>query len=178
VTGDAPTVGVFEKDHSEGKFIDELRAAVPAKFQLKDAADFFEALAGRKTATEQAQLEKSGRVTAFVLKKLISRIEDIINDEEKISHAQVADKMRQILEAEDSAELAKFSKQNSDVDTTQIELPLPIKIQSGGSYSFDLTDSSNSDEVKDDTITISAGAEYQVQTTAAVRTILINPDPE
>ena len=41
-----------------------------------------------------------------------------------------------------------------------------------------MTESSSDAEIKDDTITLSVGAEYQVQTSAAVRTIIINPDPD
>lgn len=129
-------IGVFNNDTNTGKFCDELWDAFPKDMTKVDASGFIEEVAAVKEVEwphEVTQIEKAGKVTAFVMKKLISRLEDIINDEERISHEQVADKLqKQVFEDQESKELQRLHKANPDIEPAQVDSSLPIKIQSGG----------------------------------------------
>jgi len=60
-------------------------------------------------------LIKAAKTTEFILKKCILRVEDIINDEEKISHSSVSQKIKQTLENTESKDFIKFKKQYPDI---------------------------------------------------------------
>lgn len=68
-----------------------------------------------KTSSELEALSKAGKTSEFIVQKVILRIEDIINDEEKISHATVSDKIKKTLEDIDSRDYLKFKKSNPDI---------------------------------------------------------------
>lgn len=68
---------------------------------------------------------KAGKITSFIMKKLILRLEDVINDEEKVTHKQIADQVSEVLEKGD---LSKFKSSNPDFDFEQVDNSTPLKI--------------------------------------------------
>lgn len=115
VQGDAPKVGLFLKDKNQGQFAEEVLSALPAHFKRLDAGDFFEEVSSVKIPIELEALTKAGKTSEFIVQKVILRIEDIINDEEKITHATVSQKIKQTLENIESKEYVKFKKTNPDI---------------------------------------------------------------
>lgn len=166
VKGESPKVGLFLQDKNQGQFAEEVLNSLPAHFQRSDAGEFFEKVSSVKTSSELEALSKAGKTSEFIVQKVILRIEDIINDEEKISHATVSDKIKKTLEDIDSRDYLKFKKSNPDILLDQIDTSIPIKIQSGGKYTFEVTDESNNELIKADTITISGGCDYGILTAA------------
>lgn len=169
---------MFLKDRNQGQITDELFKAIPSHFDRVEAGELFDEISSVKTGLEMDSLEKAGKAVCFILKWLQARIENVINDEEKIQHSVVAWKIQEIIENEESKDRQKLAKSHPDLILDQLDSGLPIKIQSGGKYSFDLTEESNGDIVSPDTITISAGIDYGVLGAAAVRTMIINPTLE
>lgn len=81
---------MFLKDKNQGQITDELFKAIPHNFERVDASELFEEIIAVKSASEQESLEKAGKIVCMLLWKVQGRIEDVINDEEKIQHAVVA----------------------------------------------------------------------------------------
>ena len=117
---------MFSQDKSTGKFAEEFAKAMPKNFTKVDAGEFFEKISAVKNEQEIDNVSKAGLVTSFLLKRLIVRIEDIVNDEEKVTHKDVASKLQEAIENEESKELSKFKKLNPDVEIDQIDTALPI----------------------------------------------------
>ena len=119
---------MFANDKPFGKFADELEKSMPAHFQKVDAESIFDEVMAVKEEEDLDSAEKAGRVTTFLMKRLISRIEDVLNDEEQISHHEVAQQIKTIAEKTEEKDMQKFFKNNTDVDLEQIDVTLPVRI--------------------------------------------------
>ena len=100
---------------------------------------------------------------------LVQEIETIIDENQKKTHAQLADKTEKIFE-EPSKISKKLQKEHVDSCYTPI-------IQSGGSYSLKPNAQSDNNPLHFGTILCSLGAKYKSYCSNVARTYFVDPKP-
>lgn len=128
---------------------------MPADYQKIDATRFFEKITSKKTQEELENLEKGAKFLDFSFKKLIDEVEEIIDDNANVKMSELSDKIKNSLENENNKDLKVFQNANPKIDIANLDYNLPIQIQSGGNFTYDLTAESSNSNLTDDTIWLS-----------------------
>lgn len=120
-----------------------------------------------KDAEELDLLKKSSVLTNKVLKHgFISRLEEVIDQDESITHEQLAQEVEAIIEEPSKIKL-KVPKE--DVESCYF----PI-VQSGGKYDIRVSAQSTKEKLKHDVIMVSLGARYKNYCSNVSRTFLVD----
>ena len=168
-------VGVLLKEykantsHKEGSNIaaweDKIRNA--GDIEVVDVAGGISVVMAVKDQEELDMLKKSSVLSNKVLKHgFVPKMEDIIDNSTKVTHEKLATDVDAIIEDP--------SKINLNVPTENVETCYFPIIQSGGTYDFRISATSNTDNVKFDVITVALGARYQLYCSNIVRTFLVD----
>lgn len=151
---------------------------MPKDYTKVDATEFFERITIKKTPEELENLEKGAKFLDYSFKKLIDQIEEIVDDDDTVKMIEVSNKIKDILDVENNEEIKAFNKANPNVDTANLEYNLPICIQSGGNFRYDLATESTDKALNEDTIWLSMCCEYAEVCASAARTLKINPSAQ
>lgn len=121
------------------------------------------------------KLRHSGLLCAYLMKKFIYWVEQVIDKSEYVKHAHMSSRMDAYMK--DTSQLQIMEHH------CQLQGPFGLSyspiLQSGGKYDFSSEHlQSNHDILKSDCIIIQLGAKYFGYNTNCIRTILINPDQD
>jgi nucleosome binding factor SPN SPT16 subunit len=176
----AHKVGVIAKERSANKdasspnwivppYEKKLDEAVGAKsIELVDATHGLALVMAVKDDFERDLMKKSSVLSNKVMKHgFVKRLEEIIEDETKITNDALASEMEAILEDPNKI---KLNVPPADVQPCYF----PI-IQSGGKYDLKISAQSTSDPFSHDIITVSLGARYKLYCSNIARTFLVDP---
>lgn len=131
-----------------------------------------------KTNEELENLEKGSKFLDYSFKKLIDTIEEIIDENDSVKMIDISNKIKESLESNNDNDFKQFQKSNPTIDIANLYYNLPIQIQSGGNFSYDLSVESKDTDLADDTIWLSMCCEYAEMCASAARTLKINPTAE
>ena len=122
--------------------------------------NFSSKLLSNKTPEELENMEKGAKFLDFSFKKLIDQVEEIIDEENTVKMSEVSNTIKDILDKEDNKDMKIFQNAHPEVDIANLEFNLPICIQSGGKFTFDLSTESSDQNLTEDTITLNMCCEY------------------
>ena len=172
-----PKVGVLVKERAANKenggilapWEKKLDVATEEKtIELVDVAPSMALLMGQKDDSERDLMKKSSVLSNKVMKHgFVKRLEEIIEEETKITHEALASEIEAILE--DPSKI-KLQVPTADVQTCYY----PI-IQSGGTYDIRVSAQSTGEKLSHDIITVSFGARYKLYCSNIARTFLVDP---
>jgi nucleosome binding factor SPN SPT16 subunit len=138
------------------------------KFEFVDVSAGLSLAMGPKDEEELDLLRKSSVLTNKVLKHgFIPKIEEVIDQEIKVTHEALASDMESIIE-----DPSKIKLKVPDEDVESCYFPI---IQSGGNFDIKVSAQSSSDNVSYDIIMASLGARYKSYCSNVARTFLIDP---
>lgn len=179
-SSDEPTkVGVLAKERAmnkesggksivqgyEGKLEENVQAN---KIELVDATHGLALVMAVKDESERDLMKKSSVLSNKVMKHgFVKRLEDIIEEEKKITHEALSSEIEAIIEDPNKIKL------NVPTDDVQ-PCYFPI-IQSGGNYELKVSAQSTSDSLAHDIIVVSLGARYRLYCSNITRTFLVDP---
>jgi len=128
-----------------------------------------------KEAEELDDVKKAGGIGVYFENKLIEEVEQIIDEELKKKHSEIARKIESLLE--NDQEMKQLEK-SLGIERMYADLCYTPIIQSGGR--FDLRPQAQSDdmELSYDTIICSVGSKYHEYNCNIVRTLFIDPDED
>lgn len=136
--------------------------------ELVDVAPALCLVMAAKDETEWDLMKKSSVLSNKVLKHgFVKRLEEIIEDEKKITHEDFATEIENILEDPNKI---KLNVPPSDVQSCYF----PI-VQSGGTYDIRVSAQSSSEKLTHDIITVSLGSRYKLYCSNVARTFLVDP---
>jgi nucleosome binding factor SPN SPT16 subunit len=139
-----------------------------SEIDLVDIAPALSLVLGPKDESEWDLMKKSSVLCNKVMKHgFVKRLEEIIEDEKKITHEAFANEIENILEDPNKI---KLNVPPSDVQSCYF----PI-VQSGGSYDIRVSAQSSTEELKHDIITVSLGSRYKLYCSNIARTFLVDP---
>lgn len=175
----ATKVGVLMKERSMNKesgeksivqaYEGKLEENVEAKrIELVDATHGLALVMAVKDESERDLMKKSSVLSNKVMKHgFVKRLEDIIEEETKITHEAFSSEIEAIIEDPNKIKL------NVPTDDVQ-PCYFPI-IQSGGKYELKVSAQSTSDSLAHDIIVVSLGARYKLYCSNIARTFLVDP---
>jgi nucleosome binding factor SPN SPT16 subunit len=136
--------------------------------ELVDCSPALAILMAPKDDSEWDLMKKSSVLSNKVMKHgCVKRLEEIIEEESKITHEALATEIENVLEDPNKI---KLNVPPSDVQSCYF----PI-VQSGGNYDIRVSAQSTSDPLKHDVVTVSLGARYKLYCSNIARTFFIDP---
>jgi nucleosome binding factor SPN SPT16 subunit len=169
-------IGVISKERDANKenaggILGPWEAKLDSEAGNDDLVDITHGLAlvmAAKDASERDLMKKSSVLSNKVMKHgCVKRLEEIIEEEAKITHEAFATEIEAVLE--DPGKI-KLNVPPDDVQSCYF----PI-IQSGGNYDIKVSAQSTSDTMKFDVITVALGARYKMYCSNIARTFLVDP---
>ena len=113
-----------------------------------------------KSKQEIDDLKLAGNVNQKVWKFIVDKIEQVINDEENISHAKISESAAKLFD--DERWLSKFADDKKNpMDKNLIEIGGNIVIQSGQNCDFKLSAKSDANQLESNTIFITIPCKYK-----------------
>jgi nucleosome binding factor SPN SPT16 subunit len=170
-------VGVILKERATNKtgggilgpFEEELESQLKEKIiELVDVSPGLAVVMAPKDANEWDLMKKSSVLSNKVMKHgFVKKLEEIIEEEGKITHDTFATDVEAILEDPNKI---KLNVPQADVQSCYF----PI-IQSGGTYDVRVSAQSTSEGLTPDVILVSLGARYRLYCSNIARTFLVDP---
>ncbi|KAL8900143.1 MAG: hypothetical protein Q9192_001228 [Flavoplaca navasiana] len=173
-------VGVLAKDTSSGPFIEEWKKAYGDISKDVEEVDVAPALSiaalSVKDETELRNMRDSARASTGIMSEFfVEEMSEILDEEKKVTHKQLADKMDRKLDEPKFFQNLK-SKLTSDFDTQQLDWIYGPVVQSGGSYDLKLTAQSDENNLHAGTIIAGLGLRYKSYASMVARTYLVDPN--
>jgi len=177
--GSATKIGVLMKERSMNKESGEKsivqgyegrldETVEEKKIELVDATHGLAIVMAVKDESERDLMRKSSVLSNKVMKHaFVKKLEDVIENEKKITHESFSSEIEAIIEDPNKMEL------NVPTDDVQ-PCYFPI-IQSGGKYELKVSAQSTSDSLAHDIIVVSLGARYKLYCSNIARTFLVDP---
>ena len=127
VPNDIQKVAVFNKDKLDGDLsqnvFDNLKKRVVT---LLEMSDFVEDMQKVKIEDEQKNMGIAAKLTEWTFKRIVQEIEDIIEEEKKVKHSYIQNKIEGALDNE--AAISVFLDRFPGIKASFLEYPLPIQI--------------------------------------------------
>ena len=119
----------------------------------------------------------AANLTEWTFKRIVQEIEDIIEDDKKVKHSYIQSKIENGLD--NDAVISQFLGKNPGVQTSFLEYPLPIQIQSGNSLAVNKFEvDSSDDKLNSQAVYINVCGKFCEMSAMASRTLLVDPLPE
>ncbi|KAK4452354.1 FACT complex subunit ctc-2 [Podospora aff. communis PSN243] len=177
-------VGVLTKDNSKGPFIDEWKKVFADNCKDAEEVDVAQALSGAafsiKDETElRAMRTASKACVALLTPYFLDEMSDILDQDKKIKHSALADKVYNKLEDEKfwkTVELPNRQKLPADFDPDQLDWILGPVVQSGGKFDLKWQADSDNDVLHPGIIIAAMGLRYKSYCSQVARTFMVDPN--
>lgn len=162
-------VGVVGKEVKEGNLIEYATSSLRSRgIDVVDVSSGIADAMCIKDDIEQPIIRKAAALTSNAMKWLVERVENIVNDNQKISHAKLSEQCEdQILEP------GKLGL--TDLYADDVDICYPPIIQSGGNYELKLSAQSTDNKLHYGVVHLSIGARYMQYCVNIGRTMMIDP---
>ena len=166
-------LGVFATERQKGKMIEKFEDQLQnLGYEQVDVSLKVQEMLSVKDAEAIAAVKTCTAVTTHFFEKFIVQVEDIINDNIKMSHLEVSKKIDEMLQKTKPQLEKDFSLKSNFYDFSYS----PV-VQSGGNYNLKPNAESNSDPLTYDCILLNMGGKYLDLNCNIFRSLLINPTP-
>ncbi|KAL2115804.1 hypothetical protein VTJ04DRAFT_10059 [Mycothermus thermophilus] len=177
-------VGVLTKDTSKGPFVDEWKKVFADNCKDVEEVDIAQALsAGAFSIKDEAELRAmrtaSKACVALLTPYFLDEMSDILDQDKKIKHSALADKVFNKLEDAKfwkSVELPNRQKMPADLDPEQLDWILGPIVQSGGKFDLKWQTDANDDPLHPGIIIAAMGLRYKSYCSQIARTFMVDPN--
>lgn len=127
------TVATWTKDKPDGDLTNATLTTIDIKgAKTVDLKDFMEQTNQVKTSSELKNLKVAGAFTEWTFSKIISEVEDIIDEDKQVKHSIIQKRIEGSLDNEDV--MVQFTSKHGGCSSSFLDYPLPVLIQSGGEF--------------------------------------------
>lgn len=167
-------LGVFGNEKQKGKMIEKFEdQSQNLGYEQVDVGQRVQEMLSVKDADALVAVKTCATVTAHFFGKFIAQIEDVVNDNVRISHQEISKQMDETLQKSKASLERDFKAKPSFYD-----FPYSPVVQSGGRYSLKPNAESGADNLSYDCILLNLGGKYLDLNCNIFRTLLINPTAE
>ncbi|KAF1814664.1 SPT16-domain-containing protein [Eremomyces bilateralis CBS 781.70] len=170
-------VGLFTKETANGPFAEAWKGAFEKATSDLEQVDMSAAISTAalsiKDEKELRNVRDASRASTHMIKFLSDEIVEIIDEEKKITHKNLADKIRDKLD--DNAFFKKI-KVSNNFDPIHLDWALTPVVQSGGQYDLKFASESDESNLRSGVILASLGLRYQTYACSVSRTYMIDPN--
>ena len=162
-------IGVIGKETGEGNLMTQ--ASSMLKVDGVATVDVSSGVANAmcvKDDDEQRVMKKAATLTSKAMSWLVERVEEIVNDNQKISHAKLSE------QCEDKI-LEPIKLGIQDLDGDDVDICYPPIIQSGGEYELKMSAESSEKKLHYGVVHLSVGARHMQYCANVGRTMMIDP---
>ena len=162
-------IGVIGKETGEGNLMTQ--ASSMLKVDGVATVDVSSGVANAmcvKDDDEQRVMKKAATLTSKAMSWLVERVEEIVNDNQKISHAKLSE------QCEDKI-LEPIKLGIQDLDGDDVDICYPPIIQSGGQYELKMSAESSEKKLHYGVVHLSVGARHMQYCANVGRTMMIDP---
>ena len=175
---------MLTKDTSKGPFIDEWKKIFAERCKGVEEVDIALALSAGafsiKDETELRAMRTSSKAcVALLTPYFLDEMSSILDQDKKISHASLADKVMNKLEDEKfwkTVELPNRGKLPSDFDPEQLDWILGPIVQSGGKFDLKWQTDSDDEPLHPGIIIAAMGLRYKSYCSQIARTFMVDPN--
>ncbi|KAK0728654.1 FACT complex subunit-domain-containing protein [Lasiosphaeria miniovina] len=177
-------VGVLSKDASKGPFIDEWKKLFAENCKDAEEVDVSHALSvGAFSVKDEGELRamrtSSKACVALLTPYFLDEMSNILDQEKKIKHSALADKVYNKLEDVKfwkTVELPNRQKLPADLDPEQLDWILGPVVQSGGKFDLKWQSDSDNDVLHPGVIIAAMGLRYKSYCSQVARTFMVDPN--
>ena len=177
-------VGVLAKDTSKGPFIDEWKKCFSENCKDVEEVDVAQALSSaafsvKDEAELRAMRTSSKACVALLTPYFLDEMSNILDQDKKIKHSALADKVYNKLEDEKfwkTVELPNRQKLPADLDSEQLDWILGPVVQSGGKFDLKWQADSDDDVLHPGIIIAAMGLRYKSYCSQIARTFMVDPN--
>ncbi|KAK0720559.1 FACT complex subunit-domain-containing protein [Lasiosphaeris hirsuta] len=177
-------VGILTKDTSKGPFIDEWKKTFADNCKDIEEVDVAQALsAGAFSVKDETELRamrtSSKACVALLTPYFLDEMSNILDQDKKIKHSALADKVYNKLEDEKfwkTVELPNRQKLPTDFDPEQLDWILGPVVQSGGKFDLKWQADSDNDVLHPGIIIAAMGLRYKSYCSQVARTFMVDPN--
>lgn len=128
-------VGIFQQDKDDGDLTQATKTQlVKSGASFVEMKDFVDTANTTKTASELKNLKTASEFAEWTFKKVIDEVESILENDKVTKHAAIQKKIESGLD--DDKEMASFLKTHPGLNTSFLEYPIPVLIQSGSNFAL------------------------------------------
>lgn len=169
VTDGSLTVGMVAKEAGEGALTKYAADALKGKdVSIVEIAPGLADAMAVKDDQEMQLMKQAAKLTTKAMSWTVDRVEAIVNDETKVSHAKVSEECEdQILDP------AKMGLK--DIEADDVDICYPPIVQSGGEYELKMSAQSTDKKLHYGVIAVSLGARHTQYCANVGRTLMIDP---
>ncbi|KAF2397363.1 SPT16-domain-containing protein [Trichodelitschia bisporula] len=173
-------VGVLSKENPAGPFAQEwskVFGGISKELDLVEISNVFSAAAlAVKDERELRAIRDASRASSGLLKEFfVEEMSGILDEEKKITHAQLADKVNAKIE---EPQFFKQLKVAAGFDPTALDWATMPVVQSGGSYTLKFDTPSDNSSLHAGVIVCALGLRYQSYASLVARTYMVDPNKE
>ena len=163
-------VGMVAKEASEGALTAYAAEKIKAKgFSVVEVAPGVADAMAVKDDAELVLVKQAARLSTKAMGWTVERVEGIVNDETKVSHAKLSEECEdQILDPAKKLGL-------KDIEADDVDICYPPIVQSGGEYELKMSAQSSDKKLHYGVVAISLGARHTQYCTNIARTLMIDP---
>ena len=171
-------IGYLKAERGIGKAVEEFYSVAEKMegMNLVDKPGLIDEIIQIKDRDELNSINISSKFACYILSYLNKEFENDVEGENKVTHKDISSAVKKMYEKE--AFKKKFIEKNSKykISSQSIEIKYPPVIQSGGNYSLDCFQESDSTELSSDIIICKAFALYKDYNAQVIRTFMINSE--
>ena len=172
------TVATWSKDKPDGDLTNAALNTLNIKgAKTIDLKDFMDQMTQIKTSSELKNLKVAAAFTEWTFNKIVAEVEDIIDDDKQVKHSVIQKRIEGALENDDV--MRQFTSKHPGCNSSFLDYPLPVMIQSGGEFNvhkFQID--SNNEKLQSQAIYINTCGKYCDISAMASRTLIVNPKDE
>lgn len=166
--------GAFLKEKQVGSLFDKFDDVLTkVDHEYVEIGTFIQDLLSTKEQEDILKIKSSATLAVHYAKQLVNLMEDAIDQDEKVRHSALTNKIEQSIEADGPKLERKFSIHSKFFDLSY----MPI-VQSGGVYDLRPNAESNNEYLSYNVIMLSVGAKYFEFNSNVVRTYFIDATKE
>jgi nucleosome binding factor SPN SPT16 subunit len=177
-------LGIIAKDPSSGPFVDEWKKVYEAQCKDVEQVDISTALSTHALAIKdevelRAMRTASKACVAVMTPLFLDQITAILDEEKKVKHSVLADKIDRILDDNKwwkNVSLPGGGKLPGDLDPKLLDWTIGPLIQSGGKYDLRMQTGVNNDFLHTGIIIAAMGLRYKQYSSLIARTYLVSPN--
>ena len=170
------SVGYIKAEKGLGKAVEEFYSAVENMegIMLVDKPSLIDEILQTKDKEELNLINIASKFSCYLLNYLNKEFENEIDGEKTVTHMEISSILKKMYEKESFKK--KFVEKNEKykINAQLIEVKTPPIIQSGGHYTFDSFQESDTNELTSDVIICKTSALYKDYQSQVIRTFMID----
>lgn len=172
-------IGMLLTEGGIGTLVDEWNKVIKTnstQIELIESSYLIDEIFAVKDQSELECVKVASKYSCFIMEHLNKKFENIIDEDKKVSHSQIANDLKALTEKPQFQNKFKDNNSSLQIDLQNLEISSNPIIQSGGNYSLSPLSPNDSNTLSSDVIVCKVNTRYHDYNANIVRTFMIDAD--